>query len=103
MTRASGVGSHPGDDQRAYDEAVRLVLGELPELAYLPEVPGRGPTASMTGRAVAVLAELGADLQPAGWRLTDAAGCRSAPRSASTAIARPVIDAVGPRPGTSGR
>ena len=50
MTLASGVGSHPGDDQRAYDEAVRLVLGELPDLAYLPEVPGRGATATMTGR-----------------------------------------------------
>jgi methionine synthase II (cobalamin-independent) len=28
----------------------------------------------MTGRALAVMADLGADLQPAGWRLTDAAG-----------------------------
>jgi methionine synthase II (cobalamin-independent) len=28
----------------------------------------------MTGRALAVVAGLGADLQPAGWRLTDAAG-----------------------------
>ncbi|QIG42224.1 methionine synthase [Nocardioides anomalus] len=74
MTLATGVGSHPGDDQRAYDEAVRLVLGELPELAYLPEVPGRGATASMTGRAMAVVAALGADLQPAGWRLTDGPG-----------------------------
>ena len=43
MTLASGVGSHPGDDQRDFDEAVRLVLGELPDLPYLPEVPGRGP------------------------------------------------------------
>ncbi len=74
MTLASGVGSHPGDDQHAYDEAVRLVLGELPGLAYLPEVPGRGPIATMTGRGMAVMAELGADLQPAGWRLTDAPG-----------------------------
>ncbi len=74
MTVASGVGSHPGDDQRDFDEAVRLVLGELPELPYLPEVPGRGAPASMTGRALAVMAELGADLQPAGWRLTDAPG-----------------------------
>ena len=31
------------------------------------------------------------------------AGCRSAPSSAITASARPVIVAVGPRPGTSGR
>ena len=71
---ASGVGSMPGDDQTAYDEALRTVLGELAEkphgLPYLPEVPARGPVASMTGRALAVVAELGADLQPAGWRLT---------------------------------
>ena len=74
MILASGVGSHPGDDQRDFDEAVRLVLGELPDLPYLPEVPGRGAPATMTGRALAVMAELGADLQPAGWRLTDAPG-----------------------------
>jgi methionine synthase II (cobalamin-independent) len=74
MTRATGVGSMPGDDQRAYDEAVRTVLGELPDLAHLPEVPGRGVTAGMTGRALALVAGLGVDLQPAGWRLTDASG-----------------------------
>lgn len=74
MTVATGVGSYPGDDQQAYDEAVRVVLGDLPDLPHLPEVPGRGPTATMTGRALAVVAELGADLQPAGWRLTDAPG-----------------------------
>ena len=74
MTRASGVGSHPGDDQRSFDEAVRLVLGELPDLAYLPELSGRGATADLTGRALAVVAELGADLQPAGWRLTGFGG-----------------------------
>jgi methionine synthase II (cobalamin-independent) len=74
MVRATGIGSHPGDDQHAYDEAVRLVLDELPDLVYVPEVPGRGAGASMTGRGVAVMASLGADLQPAGWRLTDAPG-----------------------------
>ena len=74
MTVATGVGSMPGDDQAAYVEAVRTVLGELPDLPHLPEVPGRGATATMTGRALAVVAELGADLQPAGWRLTDASG-----------------------------
>ncbi len=30
MTLATGVGSHPGDDQRDFDEAVRVVLGEVP-------------------------------------------------------------------------
>lgn len=74
MSIASGVGSHPGDDQHAFDEALKLVLGELHELPYLPEVPGRGATANLTGRALAVVAELGADLQPAGWRLVDAPG-----------------------------
>jgi methionine synthase II (cobalamin-independent) len=74
MTIASGVGSMPGDDQHAYDEALRVVLGELPDLPHLPEVPGRGPGAAMTGRALAVVTDLGVDLQPAGWRLTDASG-----------------------------
>ena len=64
----------PGEDAAAYAEATRLVLGELPDFPHLPELPGRGPTANMTGRTLAIVAELGADLQPAGWRLTDAAG-----------------------------
>jgi len=68
---ASGVGSLPGDD---IHEAVRVVLGELPDLPHLPELPARGASAGMTGRALAVVAELGFDLQPGGWRLTDAAG-----------------------------
>ena len=74
MSVASGVGSLPGENAEEYAEAVRIVLGELPDLPHLPELPGRGATASMTGRALAVVATLGADLQPAGWRLTDAAG-----------------------------
>lgn len=69
--RATGVGSMPGEDVA---EAVRLVLGALPDLPHLPELPGRGATASMTGRALAVVAELDADLQPAGWRLTGGSG-----------------------------
>jgi methionine synthase II (cobalamin-independent) len=71
MSSASGVGSLPGTD---YAEAVRLVLGELPDLPHVPELPGRGVTAAMTGRGLAVTEGLGADLQPAGWRLTDASG-----------------------------
>jgi hypothetical protein len=69
---ATGVGSMPGDDTEAYDEAVRVVLDELPDLAHVPEVPGRGAHADVTGRTLAVVAELAADLQPAGWRLTGA-------------------------------
>jgi methionine synthase II (cobalamin-independent) len=70
---ATGVGSFPGEDAAAFDQALRVVLGELPDLPHLPELPGRGAPADMTGRALAVVAELGADLQPAGWRLTGSA------------------------------
>jgi methionine synthase II (cobalamin-independent) len=68
---ATGIGSLPGED---FAEAARIVLGELPDLPYLPELPARGATATMTGRALAVLADLDADLQPAGWRLTGSSG-----------------------------
>jgi methionine synthase II (cobalamin-independent) len=61
----------PGSD---FAESLRVVLGELPDLPHLPELPARGAVADLTGRAVAVTTELGFDLQPAGWRLTDAAG-----------------------------
>ena len=74
MTRASGVGSMPGEDAAAYAEAVRAVLGELPDLPHVPELPGRGATASMTGRALAVLEGLDVDLQPSGWRLVGTSG-----------------------------
>lgn len=71
MTVATGVGSYPGE---SFDEALAVVLGELPDLPHLPEVPGRGITAGMTGRAIGTITDLGLDLQPAGWRLTDAPG-----------------------------
>jgi len=77
MTTATGIGSHPGDDATAYAEAVRVVLGELAPpagLPYVPELPGRGAPATMTGRAVALATDLAFDLQPAGWRLTGAEG-----------------------------
>ncbi len=71
---ATGIGSMPGADAGAYDLAVKVVLDAVPDLPYVPELPGRGAHATMTARALAVMAELGADLQPAGWRLTDAPG-----------------------------
>ena len=74
MTIASGVGSWPGSDAEEYAEAVRVVLGEVPDLPYLPELPGRGAAASMVGRTLATISDLGFDQQPAGWRLTDTSG-----------------------------
>jgi methionine synthase II (cobalamin-independent) len=68
---ASGIGSMPAED---FAEAVRISLGEVPDLPFLPELPERGVIAGMTGRTLALVAELGFDLQPAGWRLTDAPG-----------------------------
>ncbi len=69
--RATGIGSMPGED---FTRAVQLVAHELPELPHLPELPARGSLADIAGRGVAVVADLGFDLQPAGWRLTDAPG-----------------------------
>ncbi len=74
MIVASGVGAMPGSDAGAYDEAVAVVLDTLPDLPFVPELPGRGPHADLPGRALAVVAELAADLQPAGWRLTGVGG-----------------------------
>lgn len=67
---ATGVGSYPGDDPA---ETLRVVLGELP-LPHLPELPGRGPGADMTGRAAALLVDLAVALQPSGWRFADRPG-----------------------------
>ncbi|MBY3554378.1 methionine synthase [Modestobacter lapidis] len=63
---ASGVGSLPGTDPA---EALRLVTGELPEFAHLPELPARGPGADLIGRTAALLVDVAVDLTAAGWRL----------------------------------
>lgn len=68
---ATGIGSLPGED---LGEALRYVFDELTLLPFLPELPARGVIAGMTGRTLAMITALGFDLQPAGWRLTDAPG-----------------------------
>lgn len=68
---ATGVGSWPGTD---IGHALKITFAECPHLPYLPELPARGPGADVLGRGVAILAELSADLQPSGWRLTGAPG-----------------------------
>lgn len=57
----------PGTDLEA---AVAFVLEELPQLPFLPELPGRGSFADLSGRTTALLNDLHVDLQPSGWRLT---------------------------------
>lgn len=71
VNRGTGVGSMPGLD---FADSMQVILGEVGDLPYLAELPARGPHASMIGRTMAMVTELGADLQPAGWRLTDAPG-----------------------------
>ena len=67
--RTTGIGSWPGTDMM---DAIKIAFAECPDLPYLPELPARGPYAQMIGRSTAFLAGLAVDLQPAGWRLTDA-------------------------------
>ena len=71
LIRSTGIGSWPGVDM---SDAIKIAFAECPELPYLPELPARGAYAEMIGRSTAFLAGLAVDLQPAGWRLTDASG-----------------------------
>ena len=75
---ATGVGSMPGTDPL---ETMRLIVGELPDLPFLAELPGRGPGADLTGRTAAMLAELPAETTPRGWRLAAGPGVTCAARS----------------------
>ncbi len=68
---ATGIGSLPGTD---IDEAVRLVLDELPDLPYLPELPARGPGADMIGRSTGLLVDLPVDLYAGRWRVAGRPG-----------------------------
>jgi len=91
---ATGIGSLPGEDIR---EAAAVVLGEVgdaPGLPYLPELPARGATATMTGRGLAVLDGLDADLQPAGWRLTGSTGSPGVDHRRARSLLAQDLDAV---------
>jgi methionine synthase II (cobalamin-independent) len=71
LIRTTGIGSWPGTDM---SDAIKIAFAECPEFPYFPELPARGSYAKMIGRSTAFLAGLAVDLQPAGWRLTDASG-----------------------------
>jgi methionine synthase II (cobalamin-independent) len=73
VSRASGIGSWPDTDVRQAVTTVRDLLSEE-GLAYLPELPARGPGSDMIGRAAGMLADLAVDLQPMGWRFVDRPG-----------------------------
>lgn len=68
---ATGIGSLPGTD---IVEAVKTILGELPDLPYLPELPARGPGADMIGRSAGLLRDLPVELYAARWRIAPRAG-----------------------------
>jgi methionine synthase II (cobalamin-independent) len=68
---ATGVGSMPGSDP---GEACRAVFGELPDLPHLPELPGRGPGADITGRTAAFLVDMPVQTTTRGWKLADRPG-----------------------------
>jgi methionine synthase II (cobalamin-independent) len=55
-------------------EAMRVVLGELPDFPHLPELPDRGPGADLTGRTAALLVDLPVEVTPRGWRLAERPG-----------------------------
>lgn len=67
----TGIGSLPGTDP---DEAVRLVLGEVADLPYLPELPGRGFGADLIARTGALLVDLPLEWQPHGWTVASRPG-----------------------------
>ncbi|WBB82043.1 methionine synthase [Micromonospora sp. WMMD882] len=68
---ATGIGSLPGVDVA---EAQRIVLGELPALPHLPELPARGPGADLIGRGAGLLVELPVELYAARWRIAPRPG-----------------------------
>lgn len=61
----------PGTDPA---EAMRVIAGELPGFAHLPELPGRGPGADITGRTAALLIDMPVEITPRGWRLAERPG-----------------------------
>ncbi|MBL8925769.1 MAG: methionine synthase [Pseudonocardia sp.] len=95
---ATGVGSLPGTD---VTEAAATVVGELPLLPHLPELPARGVGADMIGRTAALLVDLAVEVVPSGWRVTARPG-RDHRRALD--LLRFDVDALdaacaGPRPG----
>lgn len=71
---ATGVGSWPGTDPR---EAAATIIGELPDLPHLVELPGRGVGSDMIGRVSALLVDMRFDTTTRGYRLAARPGAVS--------------------------
>ena len=103
VAAATGIGSWPGTAPRA---AAEVIVGELHQLPYLPELPARGVGADMIGRAGALLIDVAIDTVPRGYRIAGRPG--SVSRRAASLLAED-IDALeeaweksgGARPGRS--
>lgn len=65
---ATGLGPMPGTDPL---EAMRVVMGEVPDLPFLPELPERGAGSELIGRTAVQLAGLYVDVHAGRWRLVD--------------------------------
>ncbi|WP_313813569.1 hypothetical protein [Glutamicibacter sp.] len=81
----------PGTDPVEIHRVIRGELGE-PNLAVFPQLPDRGVGADPLGRSAAMIAEMGFDLQPHGWRIAvpdgiDARRARSLLRSDENLLA----------------
>jgi len=68
---ATGIGSMPGTDPT---EAARIVVDELPDFPFLPELPARGPGADLIGRTAALLVDIPVETTTGGWRIAERPG-----------------------------
>ncbi len=68
---ATGIGSMPGTDP---EQATRIVVDELPDFPFLPELPDRGPGADLIGRTAALLVDIPVETTTGGWRIAERPG-----------------------------
>ena len=68
---ATGLGSLPGTD---IAEAQRLVMGELPDLPHLAELPGRGAGSDLIGRTAGFLVDLPVQIYAGRWSIAPRPG-----------------------------
>jgi hypothetical protein len=68
---ATGIGSMPGTDPV---RACAVVMEELPDFPFLPELPDRGVGADMIGRTASLLLDLPVETTTRGWRFAQHPG-----------------------------